>query len=111
MPLPRTDYSIKIKHTFRSGLLLGLGCFSGFFSPTVLAQSISYSQAEQSLLTSSYSTQANQALQQSAELQAQAIKGLGLPRVERLAPRKLPIAKPNAARLAVNNNKMYNVLN
>ncbi|WP_180102925.1 TolC family protein [Acinetobacter sp. YH12126] len=82
MPLPRTDYSIKIKHTFRSGLLLGLGCFSGFFSPTVLAQSISYSQAEQSLLTSSHSTQANQALQQSAELQAQAIKGLGLPRVD-----------------------------
>ncbi len=82
MPLPRTDYSIKIKHTFRSGLLLGLGCFSGFFSPTVLAQSISYSQAEQSLLTSSFSTQANQALQQSAELQAQAIKGLGLPRVD-----------------------------
>lgn len=46
------------------------------------AQSISYSEAEQSILTQSYSTQAAQALQQSAQLQAEAVKGLGLPRVD-----------------------------
>ena len=46
------------------------------------AQSISYSEAEQSILTQSYSTQAAQALQQSAQLQAEAFKGLGLPRVD-----------------------------
>ena len=46
------------------------------------AQSISYSEAEQSILTQSYSTQASQALQQSAQLQAEAVKGLGLPRVD-----------------------------
>ena len=39
------------------------------------AQSISYSEAEQSILTQSYSTQAAQALQQSAQLQAKAVKG------------------------------------
>ncbi|WP_374528235.1 TolC family protein [Acinetobacter sp.] len=46
------------------------------------AQSISYSEAEQNVLTQSYSTQAAQALQQSAQLQAEAVKGLGLPRVD-----------------------------
>ena len=46
------------------------------------AESISYGQAEQNVLQSSYSTQANQALQQASQLQAEAVKGLGLPRVD-----------------------------
>ena len=35
---------------------------AALYSTTTLAQSISYAQAEQSVLTDSYSTQANQAL-------------------------------------------------
>ena len=53
-----------------------------FVSSISLAQSISYAQAEQSVLADSYSTQANQALQQAAKLEAEAVKGLGLPRVD-----------------------------
>ncbi len=52
------------------------------FSSSVLAQSLSYVQAEQNVLKDSYTTQANQALQQASELQADAMKGLGLPRVD-----------------------------
>ncbi|MDK1683946.1 TolC family protein [Acinetobacter terrestris] len=52
------------------------------YATTTLAQSISYAQAEQSVLNDSYSTQANQALQQAAKLEAEAAKGLGLPRVD-----------------------------
>ena len=55
---------------------------AALYSTTTLAQSISYAQAEQSILTDSYSTQANQALQQASKLQAEAVKGLGLPRVD-----------------------------
>nr|WP_228146861.1 TolC family protein [Acinetobacter sp. ANC 4470] len=53
-----------------------------FVSSVSFAQSISYAQAEQSILVNSYSTQANQALQQAAKLEAEAVKGLGLPRVD-----------------------------
>ena len=52
------------------------------YSTFASAQSISYGQAEQSISTDSYSTQANQALQQASKLQAEALKGLGLPRVD-----------------------------
>ncbi|MGE8561655.1 MAG: TolC family protein [Acinetobacter sp.] len=55
---------------------------AAFYATTTLAQSISYAQAEQSVLKDSYSTQANQALQQAAKLEAEAVKGLGLPRVD-----------------------------
>ncbi len=43
---------------------------------------MSYAEAEQQALKSSYSTQANQALQQASQLEAEAVKGLGLPRVD-----------------------------
>ena len=46
------------------------------------AETLSYTQAEQNLLKDSYSTQANQALQQASELEADAVRGLGLPRVD-----------------------------
>ncbi|MBL8284862.1 MAG: TolC family protein [Acinetobacter johnsonii] len=46
------------------------------------AASISYQQAEQNVLQDSYSTQATQALQQASKLEAEAVKGLGLPRVD-----------------------------
>lgn len=52
------------------------------FSSLCLAQSISFQQAEQNVLQDSYSTKANQALQQASQLEAEAVKGLGLPRVD-----------------------------
>ena len=57
------------------GLSLGI-------SSTTFAASISYQQAEQSVLQDSYSTQATQALQQASKLEAEAVKSLGLPRVD-----------------------------
>ena len=55
---------------------------SMLFSSLCLAQSISYQQAEQNALRDSYTTQAHQALQQASQLEAEALKGLGLPRVD-----------------------------
>ncbi|KAF7277605.1 hypothetical protein GWI33_003146, partial [Rhynchophorus ferrugineus] len=49
---------------------------------TAQAQSLSYDQAEQYLLQHSYATQAQQNLQQAAQLEATALKGLGLPRID-----------------------------
>nr|WP_241675235.1 TolC family protein [Acinetobacter guerrae] len=58
----------------------GLG-FTGLCAQ-VQAQNFSYAQAEQQIIENSYTTQANQALQSSAKLDAEAVKGLGLPRID-----------------------------
>ncbi|NNH00869.1 TolC family protein [Acinetobacter sp. ANC 5414] len=63
-------------------LRLGICTACLILAPQVFAESISYAQAEESVLKDSYSTQANQALQQAAKLEAEAVKGLGLPRVD-----------------------------
>lgn len=49
---------------------------------SVYAEDLSYAQAEQSFLSKSYTAQASDALQQATQLEAQAIKGLGLPRID-----------------------------
>ncbi|OTG83666.1 TolC family protein [Acinetobacter sp. ANC 4648] len=49
---------------------------------TTFAGSLSYIQAEQSILQDSYSSQASQAFQQASQLEADAVKGLGLPRID-----------------------------
>ncbi|WP_286966013.1 MULTISPECIES: TolC family protein [Acinetobacter] len=46
------------------------------------AQSISFQDAEQQLLQRSYSSQAFQSLEQASKLEAEAVKGIGLPRVD-----------------------------
>jgi outer membrane protein TolC len=52
-------------------------------SPYLFAdQSISFAQAEQKILRESYTTQANDALQQASKLEAEAVKNLGLPRID-----------------------------
>jgi len=71
-----------IDQTIRTIIKIALMSSAAFYATTTLAQSISYAQAEQSVLKDSYSTQANQALQQAAKLEAEAAKGLGLPRVD-----------------------------
>ena len=71
-----------IDQTIKILIKITLLSSSTFYTTTVLAQNISYAQAEQSVLTDSYSTQANLALQQASKLEAEAVKGLGLPRVD-----------------------------
>lgn len=71
-----------IDQTIRTIIKIALLSSATLYATTTLAQSISYAQAEQSILKDSYSTQANQALQQASQLEAEAIKGLGLPRVD-----------------------------
>ncbi len=46
------------------------------------AENLSYAQAEQYLLENSYTSQANAALDQASKLQAEAVKNIGLPRVD-----------------------------
>lgn len=60
------------------------GCMAALLlcSEVALAEGISYVEAEQQALTSSYSTQASQAFEQAARLDAQATKGLGRPRID-----------------------------
>lgn len=53
-----------------------------FLTTPLYAQTISYRQAEQIVLQDSVTTQANNALQQAATLQAEALKNLGLPVVD-----------------------------
>ncbi|TCM67299.1 outer membrane protein TolC [Acinetobacter calcoaceticus] len=65
---------IHCKTVLASCLLLSMG--------NVQAQDLSYAQAEADFLGKSYTTQAHNALQQASELEAQAVKGLGLPRVD-----------------------------
>ena len=71
-----------IDQTIRTIIKIALLSSATLYATTTLAQSISYAQAEQSVLNDSYSTQANQALQQASQLEAEAAKGLGLPRVD-----------------------------
>lgn len=71
-----------IKNTAETVVQSVIFTASMLFSSMCLAQSISFQQAELSLLKDSYTTQASQALQQASQLEAEAIKGLGLPRVD-----------------------------
>ncbi|WP_425915309.1 TolC family protein [Acinetobacter sp. TSRC1-2] len=71
-----------LDQTIKTLIKITLFSSSTFYTTTVLAQNISYAQAEQLVLTDSYSTQANQALQQASKLEAEAVRGLGLPRVD-----------------------------
>lgn len=55
---------------------------SMMYSSFAYAQSISFKDAEQQLLQRSYSSQAFQSLEQASKLEAEAVKGIGLPRVD-----------------------------
>ncbi|WP_312970302.1 TolC family protein [Acinetobacter gerneri] len=55
---------------------------TGFLSTNTLAEDLSYAQAEQEILENSYTSQASEALSKASQLQSEAIKGLGLPRVD-----------------------------
>ena len=61
--------------------LLGSDC-ACIYGSFAYAQSISFKDAEQQLLQRSYSSQAFQSLEQASKLEAEAVKGIGLPRVD-----------------------------
>lgn len=65
-----------------SPLCLSILGFSCGISSTAFSAAISYSQAEQTVLEDSYSSKAAQALQSAAQLEAEAVQGLGLPRID-----------------------------
>jgi outer membrane protein TolC len=71
-------------NNYKSQLLLGCSLFSGLLcsSLNVSAQTLSFQDAERQLLQNSYTTQASQNLERAATLEAEAVKGLGLPRVD-----------------------------
>ena len=52
------------------------------FSTSLFAQTLSYNQAEQYVVENAYASQAQQALQQASQLEMQAVKNLGLPRID-----------------------------
>lgn len=60
-----------------------IGVLAAFiFSNTLSAKTLTYAEAEQQYLSQSYTTLANQALQQAAQLEAESVKNLGMPRVD-----------------------------
>lgn len=69
----------KNKQCFCWGLTVLASMMYGSFA---YAQSISFQDAEQQLLQRSYSSQAFQSLEQASKLEAEAVKGIGLPRVD-----------------------------
>lgn len=74
--------SFKVKR-FPKQLSLCISLISyALFSTSTLAQTLSYSEAEQFVVENAYSTQAQQALQQASRLEMEAVKHLGLPRID-----------------------------
>ncbi|WP_312106241.1 TolC family protein [Acinetobacter venetianus] len=55
---------------------------SALFSTSLFAQTFSYNEAEQYVVENAYASQAQQALQQASQLEMEAVKHLGLPRID-----------------------------
>ncbi|MCF9035448.1 TolC family protein [Acinetobacter nectaris] len=70
--------NLKVRSNISKSLLLILGLT---YLQHSFAYDISYQQAEQQTLNTSYTTQASQHLQQAAQLNAEAVKNAGLPNV------------------------------
>ena len=68
--------------SFKKVSKLGFISFLYFNYSLLHAESLSYSQAEQKIITESFTTQASQALEKASQLQSEAVKGLGLPSVD-----------------------------
>src|SRR5699024_12047071 len=69
---------------YKSKLFLGCRLLSGLWlnSQGLYAQTLSFQDAEKQLLQSSYSSQAYQSLEQASKLEAEAVTGLGVPRID-----------------------------
>ena len=73
--------NFKVKR-FPRQLSLSISLIASLFSMPVFAQTLSYGEAEQYVVEHAYATQAQQALQQASQLEMEAVKNLGLPRVD-----------------------------
>ncbi|MBC9227891.1 TolC family protein [Acinetobacter beijerinckii] len=81
--LNRHDRSFHKVKRFPKQLSLSIGLIScALFSTYLYAQPLSYSEAEQYVVENAYATQAQQALQQASQLEMEAVKNLGLPRID-----------------------------
>ena len=81
--LNRHDRSFHKVKRFPKQLSLSIGLIScALFSTYLYAQPLSYSEAEQYVVENAYGTQAQQALQQASQLEMEAVKNLGLPRID-----------------------------
>lgn len=81
--LNRHDRSFHKVTRFPKQLSLSIGLIScALFSTYLYAQPLSYSEAEQYVVENAYATQAQQALQQASQLEMEAVKNLGLPRID-----------------------------
>ncbi|MFW1951105.1 TolC family protein [Acinetobacter beijerinckii] len=81
--LNRHDRSFHKVKRFPKQLSLSMGLIScALFSTYLYAQPLSYSEAEQYVVENAYATQAQQALQQASQLEMEAVKNLGLPRID-----------------------------
>lgn len=81
--LNQHDRSFHKVKRFPKQLSLSIGLIScALFSTYLYAQPLSYSEAEQYVVENAYATQAQQALQQASQLEMEAIKNLGLPRID-----------------------------
>lgn len=76
----KTCYSLKALSKLIQ--VCSFAAFNTAFVSVTFAENLSYVQAEQYLLENSYTTQANQALNQASKLQAEAVKNIGLPRID-----------------------------
>ena len=74
--------SFKVKR-FPKTLSLSISLIScALFSSSLFAQTFSYSEAEHYVVENAYTSQAQQALQQASQLEMEAVKNLGLPRID-----------------------------
>ncbi|MFG0589194.1 TolC family protein [Acinetobacter sp. YQ_14] len=74
--------NVQIKR-FPKQLCLSISLISSaLFSTSLFAQTFSYNEAEQYVVENAYASQAQQALQQASQLEMEAVKYLGLPRID-----------------------------
>ncbi|MCH7336059.1 TolC family protein [Acinetobacter sp. NIPH 2699] len=76
----RPSFKVKRLQKQLSLSLHFIGC--ALFSTSLFAQTLSYSEAEQYVVENAYASQAQQALQQASQLEMEAVKYLGLPRID-----------------------------
>lgn len=76
----RSDFKVK-RLIKQLGLSLSM-LSTALFSASLYAQTLSYGEAEQYVVQNAYSSQAQQALQQASQLEMEAVKYLGLPRID-----------------------------
>ena len=71
-----------INKSLKTSLKIGFISLLYWNFSTAYAETLSYFQAEQKIISDSFTSQANAALEQASQLQSEAVKGLGLPNID-----------------------------